>query len=189
MVKRRVLIPLDGSDFSRQIIPHVIDHLGPEAYELVLMRVGEPQKGITGRPSKPISPTVSTSMYENERDIEFTLHPVYQSQEYESALSDLSDELGELKRALESKGYTASTVIRFGDPARSIVQYVMDDAIDLIAMTTHGRSGLQRLMAGSVASHVLIHSPVPVMLYRPSAGAAVHEHETAEPLAAASPHA
>jgi nucleotide-binding universal stress UspA family protein len=56
--------------------------------------------------------------------------------------------------------------VRPGLPAAEIVDAARELHADLIAMTTHGRSGLRRLMFGSVAEAVLHHSDVPVFLLR-----------------------
>jgi nucleotide-binding universal stress UspA family protein len=49
----------------------------------------------------------------------------------------------------------------------NIVDYANRERFDLIAMATHGRSGLARLLAGSVASRVLERTDLPVLLVRP----------------------
>jgi nucleotide-binding universal stress UspA family protein len=69
-------------------------------------------------------------------------------------------------RALQSAGFRVSTAMCFGEPANEIERYMDDEGVDLVAMTTHGRTGLVRLMLGSVAEHILRHVHVPVMLYR-----------------------
>jgi nucleotide-binding universal stress UspA family protein len=54
--------------------------------------------------------------------------------------------------------------LRMGDPAAEIVKYALLEHADLIAMPTHGRQGIDRLVNGSVAEDVLRHSPVPVLI-------------------------
>jgi nucleotide-binding universal stress UspA family protein len=74
---------------------------------------------------------------------------------------------------LRSLGYAVKMEVEFGDPAQRIVQYASDEGIGLIAMATHGRSGLSRLMLGSVAERVLRSASVPVLLLRPDPSALV----------------
>lgn len=50
-----------------------------------------------------------------------------------------------------------------GDPAKEIVRAAVEAGCGLIVMATHGRSGLQRLLMGSVAEEVLRHAPCPVL--------------------------
>ncbi len=58
------------------------------------------------------------------------------------------------------------TLLRRGDPMREILTAAGDAGADLIAMTTHGRSGLGRLLFGSVAEAVLRRAEIPVFLMR-----------------------
>jgi nucleotide-binding universal stress UspA family protein len=169
MAKSQVLIPLDGSAFSRQIIGEVTKFFPPAQYELVLLRVGEPQKGMTGHPTRPANAEVPVPMYESGADLEQNQHPIFASQEYESTINELKDELRSECEVLEGEGYTVRVEVNFGDPAREIIKFVVDEQIVLVAMSTHGRSGLSRLVSGSVAEQVLRHANVPVMILRPTA--------------------
>ncbi len=54
-----------------------------------------------------------------------------------------------------------------GDPAEEIVRYIEAEGIDLVVMSTHGRKGLDRILFGSVANHVVTTSSVPVMTVNP----------------------
>jgi universal stress protein A len=56
-----------------------------------------------------------------------------------------------------------------GQPAAAIVQYSNQNNIDLIVMPTHGRTGISRLILGSVAEEVLRHAPCPVLAIRAAA--------------------
>lgn len=56
-----------------------------------------------------------------------------------------------------------------GDPFKEIVQYAKDKSMDLIVISTHGRTGLQHIMLGSVAEKVVRYSPIPVMTVRDKA--------------------
>ncbi len=59
-------------------------------------------------------------------------------------------------------------VVRFGQPYKEIVDYALHEEIDLIVIATHGRTGLNHLMMGSVAEKVVRFSPVPVLTVKPS---------------------
>jgi len=58
--------------------------------------------------------------------------------------------------------------VRLGDPASGIAMAALDTQADLIVMGTHGRTGVQRAMLGSVAGTVLRTASTPVVLVRPS---------------------
>lgn len=65
-------------------------------------------------------------------------------------------------RERELDGEIVSAVVR-GQPAAAILQYASEHDIDLIVVGTHARTGLDRLIVGSVAEHVIRKSPVPVV--------------------------
>lgn len=66
----------------------------------------------------------------------------------------------------EDYGVDITTAIRYGMPARQITQYANENDIDRIIMGTHGRSGLSRLLLGSLSDLVMQRSSVPVTLVR-----------------------
>lgn len=167
MAKRKILIPLDGSDFGRQILPYIGRFFSPDMVSIVLFQVAQHPQGMTGRPSRPASAEVPVPMYETSRDVEYMQHPVYASQEMESELASVSDDLKREGEALVASGFEVTTAVRFGDPKVEITHYVIDENIDMVAMTTHGRSGVSRVIAGSVAGHVMRHALVPVIMLRP----------------------
>ena len=68
--------------------------------------------------------------------------------------------------AFSEQGITAHHVIRTGHAAAEIIDYATVNKMDLIAMSTHGRSGLSRAVMGSVAEQVVRHAPVPVLLVK-----------------------
>ena len=68
--------------------------------------------------------------------------------------------------ALRAKGVETSWAIRRGRPADEIVAAATESGADLVAMATHGRTGLGRLLFGSVAEAVLRQAPVPVFMIR-----------------------
>ena len=74
--------------------------------------------------------------------------------------------LAEQERLLaEFKSRSSMDVsLRMGDPAAEIVKFTLLEHVNLIAMPTHGRQGIDRLVKGSVTEEVLRHSPVPVLM-------------------------
>ena len=63
-------------------------------------------------------------------------------------------------------GLTVVTEIVEGNPHEEILDYVTDHGIDMVIMGTHGRTGLDRVVMGSVAERVVRRSPVPVLTVR-----------------------
>jgi nucleotide-binding universal stress UspA family protein len=78
----------------------------------------------------------------------------------------------ELDRCADGLGRdvcTVAVVVEAMDVARAIVTAATERQVDYIAMATHGRSGLRRLLLGSVAEQVVRHAHLPVLLYPPPA--------------------
>ena len=80
----------------------------------------------------------------------------YATRGAESHLDDIAARLGK-------DGTKPTVFIRFGKPAEEILAFAEDNAVDLIVMGTHGRTGLAHLLAGSVTERVVRTSKVPVL--------------------------
>jgi nucleotide-binding universal stress UspA family protein len=71
---------------------------------------------------------------------------------------------------LRSRGHEVETaIVNHVTPAAAILEFAAENAVDVVAIATHGRGGWTRLAVGSVADKVLRGSVMPVMLYRPPA--------------------
>ncbi len=68
---------------------------------------------------------------------------------------------------MRGMGLKAEVAIEIGSPGQKIIDYAEKNNIDLIALATHGRSGLGRAIFGSVADFVLKGSGMPVLLIKP----------------------
>ena len=172
MTKHTALIPLDGSPFSDQVVPHIRGLLDPEDYSLVLLRVAEPVAGLIGASPRPVSIAWTAAMHELARDLEYASHPIYATQAEASERAALEPELLDVRHQLAQAGYDVTVAVRFGEAAEEIVAFAEQEAVDLVAMATHGRTGLQHLILGSVAEQVLRSLTIPILLVRPSLGEA-----------------
>ena len=74
-------------------------------------------------------------------------------------------------RSFERKGIETFQIVEKGDPVEAILKTARFHGADLIAMTTHGRSGIGRLVTGSVTEQVLRRVPVPLLVVRAAAPA------------------
>jgi nucleotide-binding universal stress UspA family protein len=138
---RRILVPLDGSPGSTSVLWTVGQLARAQAARVRLLRVESPR----------------SSVYANDGRI-----IAYSDQEYDRvALDDLQ---GLKRTASELAGLEVETAVRFGDPATQIVEEAEETGADLIAMATHRRAGVARLVKGSVAERVERATTVPVVL-------------------------
>lgn len=140
---RRALISLDGSATAAAIIPAFLELAQSLNLEVVLMQV-----------LAEVAPQVS------EVSRRVLVNPMERlQQEAEASLGRYADRLC-------ARGLSVRTTVRVGDAVTEILAGAREYQVDLIAMTTHGRSGLSRLLFGSVAEDVLRRANVPVFLMR-----------------------
>lgn len=168
MTKRKVLIPLDGSDFSRQVVRVVRNFFEPDDVELILFRAAFPP--VLPADSAPadifaggMPITGSYDVYNRALDSTYAAL----DEEREQFRQQLAAELAPDVQRLRDAGYTVRCQVDYGEPAQCIIDYINDTSIDMVAMATHGRGGLGRLVLGSVAERVMRSVGVPVLLMRP----------------------
>lgn len=89
--------------------------------------------------------------------------------EHAAALHPASQYLERVAGALQRDGLPVSYGVHVGAAAEEILAEARREAVDWISMSTHGRTGLSRLLTGSVTEEVLRKSPVPVLALRPHA--------------------
>jgi nucleotide-binding universal stress UspA family protein len=148
---KKILLPLDGSSFSEASIPYVKELTKGTGVEIVLLRVSEPPVLPADR-----SPAIKPS-WEEYRDI-LMAEIQRQAEEY----------LEGIRANLGKSGIKIRSQAILGKTAESILQVAQKEDINLITMTTHGRTGVSRWVYGSVASRIVEESLQPVLLIRPS---------------------
>lgn len=140
---KRVLIPLDGSRLAEGILPFILQIAAPLDLDVVLVYV-----------VKPIAPVA----------IEGTTH--FTIYDPAAMRKEAVEYLAPVASGLQQKGIRVTSDVRHGEPVAEIVAAARETRADIIAMTTHGRSGFGRLLFGSVAEAVLRRADVPVLMMR-----------------------
>jgi nucleotide-binding universal stress UspA family protein len=141
-----ILVPLDGSDRSTQILPHVQALAEKFGSRLVLLQVVEPT-------SVAMMPSTDAIPY---------FDPDLLARIIEEAKTYLVQRQVELK----AQGIEAVTYIETGPVVSTILATAEREHADLIAMGSHGRTGLARVFYGSVATGVLNQADRPLLLVR-----------------------
>lgn len=167
MTKQRILIPLDASAFSREIIPSVQQLFRPQDVELVLLRVALQPVGMVPDPPRAASTAWMTPLYQSADDAARAKHPIYASQMEASAEAYLVSAMLPEIHALEEAGYTVAHMAQFGEPVAVIITAAIEQRADLIAMATHSRTGISHVLLGSVAERVLRQAHIPLLLIHP----------------------
>jgi nucleotide-binding universal stress UspA family protein len=85
---------------------------------------------------------------------------------FEQGRKWVEDELEKWASAARAEGATVRPIVRMGSANEEIVNLATDERADLIIMGTHGRTGLNRLLLGSVADRVIRFAPCPVLTVR-----------------------
>lgn len=79
-----------------------------------------------------------------------------------------NDYLSRLAGEAKKDGLNAEIALIEGNPSEAIIDYARNNGVDLIVMSTHGRSGISRFALGSVTDRVVRTSPVPVLVVAPA---------------------
>lgn len=142
-----LVVPLDGSKFSEHALPYaalIVRHTGA-ALDLALVHT-----------TYSVA-TLDTSIYDTVDR--------WQTEQREREATYLHEVSERLRR---EAGVSARPVLLAGTPASALERHVRESGADLVVMTTHGRSGLQRAWLGSVADALVRHARVPILMVRPN---------------------
>ena len=141
---QRILVPLDGSPLAEQVLPYVSALGKAFGASVTLFRVFD---------------TVPESMSDPE-------HGVYIDRLATAFRNSAQEYLGRIKSAMPDLGDSVSTSAHEGDAASLVVNEAANDPNTLIAMSTHGRSGITRWVMGSVTDKVLRATTNPLLIIR-----------------------
>jgi nucleotide-binding universal stress UspA family protein len=145
MSEEHVLVPVDGSPQSNDALEHALESF-PEADITTLTAVDPIAAGYAGAPG-PDATGYSGEWIEQAQN------------RADSILDDAADTAADAGRQVE----TVKVVDR---PARAVVDYAEENEVDHIVIGSHGRTGVTRVLLGSVAENVVRRAPCPVTVIR-----------------------
>lgn len=140
---KKILVPLDGSKVAEGVLAHAKSLAYSEGAELILLTVA-------ANPAMDFlfsDPGLAENAVQEQEE---------KSKNYISAI----------EQDLKSAGFRVSTLLRVGSVAETILGVAEEVQADVIAMSTHGRTGAARWLLGSIAERVVHNSKVPVLLIR-----------------------
>ncbi|MBV0900876.1 universal stress protein [Haloarcula salina] len=158
-----ILFPTDGSDGASAALEHardLADTYGATLHVLTVVDTSSPHIGMTAEGHDE----GTTGMIATEHD---AIEPGMVGEEH-----DIADAIAERATGLVDEAASAAgdvetvTAVAGGDPHSAILDYVAEHDIDLIVMGTHGRTGVERYLLGSIAEKVVRTSDVPVLTAR-----------------------
>lgn len=143
---KKIVVPLDGSGWSRRALPHAVDIARANGSELILLHVFRPLAS----------------------DYADTLVLAGQEGQIQQLREAMEQTLTGMASDLRNESIPVRIhIIEGAGVASAICDYVRDEDIDLVVMSTHGRTGLARFLFGSVASKVMEGIKVPALLIHP----------------------
>jgi nucleotide-binding universal stress UspA family protein len=146
---KKIVVPIDGSGWSERAIPHAVDIAHSNNSELILLHVFKP-------PAHEFVGEISLAHQEDQ-------------------LQQLREEAKQYLMAVRNKIRSEKVTVRVqfieGTGVAGIIcDYINSENVDLVVMSSHGRTGISRWLFGSVAQKVMQEVNVPVMLIRPDKG-------------------
>jgi nucleotide-binding universal stress UspA family protein len=143
---QKLLIPLDGSSFGELTLAYARSLAQHYRSEILLLHV-------------------VSSGWEGEMRAEM---PSTEQATQTHEAHDATAYLREKEQVLREEGYVVTAVIRQGEPVHEmILDTAVAEQADTIIMSTHGFTGLKRLMFGNIAEKVIGRAAIPVLLIRP----------------------
>ena len=140
-----VLLPTDGSSFSESVIDEALAILGEPKPDVRLIQVLE-------------HPAWAAN----------SMNAGLVSEYLDASREAAQNHLDEMAAKLRERGYSAEAELRSGSAADGILESAAQNRVHMIAIATHGRGGVGRLLLGSVAQRVLQRTDVPLLLIRPA---------------------
>jgi nucleotide-binding universal stress UspA family protein len=142
---KTIVVPLDGSARAERILPHVEALAHKFGATLVLLRVVEPI-------------VVGVSPYD--------MGSMYIAEDIERQTKDAKEYLAGLQGRLAGKQIEAKTYVEYGPIVSTTLDLAEKENADLIALASHGRTGLARVFYGSVAAGILHSATRPLLVIR-----------------------
>jgi len=141
-MRRKIVVPLDGSELAEEALRYAREPAARIGAGVILLHVCGPDECHCAVDKCHVQPM-------HRGYVEHTAHR-------------FRSELGEAEAGKIEIGWE----VLVGDPATEIVNYAREQNVDRIIIASHGRSGVRRLIPGSVADKVARESPVPVVIIR-----------------------
>ena len=142
----KILIAVDDSRFSQAATDFVRRFPWPADAEMLVLSVAQPvmvSYAVADVPAMSYTPELAE---------EATRHHQQVAERYEAQV--------------RGPGIRTRSLVVRGDPREAIVNVAKDHGVDLVVVGSHGRSGLSKLIMGSVASHVVTHAPCGVLVVK-----------------------
>lgn len=148
---KTILVPLDGSERAEAVIPHIEEMAAHYGSSVVFVRVFQ-------------IPHITPAMTVSEEEYEAI--PRLTREELQAIVVDTQNYLRQVTKKLAGRGISARYRVEYGPIAATIINTAVEENADLIAMASHGCSGIEGVYYGSVAAGVLQRVDRPLLIVR-----------------------
>lgn len=147
-----ILVPLDGSARAETILPHVEEMAARFQAKVILLQVVE-----------PLFQFINPALYETTIQTDVIQESI---RDYKTRQEGIISYLANHQASFQKKGVTAVTIVEQGPVVETIISVAQRENADLIAIASHGRSGLSRVFYGSVAAGIMQKIDRPILIVR-----------------------
>ncbi|MCX5881429.1 MAG: universal stress protein [Deltaproteobacteria bacterium] len=147
-----LLVPLDGSPRAESILPHVEDLATQFKSKVIFLQV-------VGPPLQFVNPSLYETTIQTDIIHEYVT-------DFKRKKEEISTYLAGIQEGFQKKGIEVKILVEQGAVVDSIISIAQRENADLIAIASHGRSGMSRVFYGSVAAGVMQKIDRPVLIIR-----------------------
>ena len=141
----KILVALDSSTYSERALEFVARMRWPAGSRVIVLSVLQPVVSTVAGPFEPAVIPVG---------------------ELEGMRHELEELVAGAERKLREVGFATEARVLTGDPRETLLDVARGERADLIVVGSHGRSGIAKMMLGSVSSHVVTHAPCSVLVVK-----------------------
>jgi nucleotide-binding universal stress UspA family protein len=147
-----LLVPLDGSPRAESILPHVEDLAMQFKSKVIFLQVVEP-------PLQFVNP----SLYETTIQTDIIHEHLI---DFKGKKEEITAYLSGIQEGFQKKGIDTGIIVEQGPAVETIISVAQRENAELIAIASHGRSGLSRVFYGSVAAGIMHKIDRPILIIR-----------------------
>ena len=141
----KIMIAVDGSECSEPVVEFVARMRWPAGSRTLVVSVANAAAGMVAAPFEAAAVSAEIEALD---------------------VREHEDLVARASRALTDAGIPCETRVVLGEPAQALLQAVRDEGADLLVVGSHGRTGLTKLLLGSVSAHVVGHAPCSVLVVK-----------------------
>ncbi len=148
----KIMIAVDGSECSEPVVEFVARMRWPAGSRTLVVSVANAAAGMVAAPFEAAAASAEIEALD---------------------VREHEDLVARYSQALTNAGIPCETKVVLGEPAHALLQAVRDEGADLLVVGSHGRTGLTKLLLGSVSAHVVGHAPCSVLVVKRGTGPGV----------------